>query len=78
MQTNNKASPAPAPSLDDMLKAFDEAMAVPLPIGMLGDQVVYLHRDTREISLGGLRVSVDHQYLAGTAIKRAALDILET
>lgn len=40
----------PVPTLDDMLLAFDKALAVPEPIGELLGAVVYLHHDKRELS----------------------------
>lgn len=60
-------------SLEDMLAAFDEALAVPDPIGTLYGQTVYLHHDTRELSFGETRVDVDHVYLVGTAVRDEAL-----
>lgn len=73
MQTSNRAADAGKLSLDGMLKAFDEAIAVPEPIGELHGSVVYLHHDTRELSFGDTRVSVDHVYLVGTSIRDEAL-----
>lgn len=64
--------PQPMPSLDDMLAGIDAALAVPQPIGTLYGSVVYLHHDTREISLDGKRCSVEHPYIAGTKIYDAA------
>lgn len=61
-------------TLDEMLKAFDEALAAPQPIGTLMGAVVYLHPGKRELSWdGNPGVSLDHPYLTGTAIREAAL-----
>lgn len=73
MQTSNRAPAGGMPTLDDMLKAFDDALAVPEPIGHLHGAVVFLHHDTRELSFGDTRVSVDHVYLVGTSIRDEAL-----
>jgi hypothetical protein len=70
VMTNNV--PTPQLSLDDMLAGVDAALAVPQPIGGLYGQVVYLHHDTRELSFGQTRCSVDHPFIAGTKIYDAA------
>lgn len=62
------------PTLDEMLKAVDEMLAIPEPIGELHGAVVYLRHDTRELVwAGNPGCSVDHPYLIGTPIRDAAL-----
>lgn len=69
--TDLKLSPR-EPSLDE-LATVDELLAVPEPIGHLYGALVYLHHDTRELSIGSARVAVDHPYIVGTKIHDAAL-----
>lgn len=71
--TTSTVGPVTEMTLDEMLAAFDEALAAPDPIGVLHGHTVYLHHDTREISFGEIRVDLDHVYLVGTAIRDAAL-----
>lgn len=77
--TANQMPDGAEPTLDDMLAGLDAALAVPEPIGQLYGHIVYLHHDSRELSWGGadgVRCSVDNPYLAGTAIRDAALNRL--
>ena len=75
--TSNVERPDQAPpTLDEMLAGIDAALAVPQPIGTLHGAVVYLHHDTRELSFGGTRCSVNHPYIAGTKLYDAALRAL--
>lgn len=71
--TTSTVEPVKEMTLDELLAALDELLAMPDPIGVLYGQTVYLHHDTRELSFGDTRVDVDHVYLVGTAVRDEAL-----
>lgn len=74
MTSTDSKLTGPEPTLDEMLAAVDQVLAVPEPIGELLGAVVYLHHDRRELSwTGNPGVSVDHPFLIGTPIRDSAL-----
>jgi len=74
MTSTDPAKVPPAPTLDEMLASVDTLLATPVPIGHLRGAIVYLRHSDRTLIIGDAQpVSVDHPYLAGTAIHAEAL-----
>lgn len=75
-QTNNISTVTLKLDADDVLKAIDDAMNIPVPIGSLLGEVVYLSRKDKTIKIGEAVFDIDHTYLMGTAIRDAAIKVL--
>ncbi len=66
----------PEPTLDEMLAGIEGMLKSTRPIGHLYGVPVMLNGWDRTLSIGATTCSVDHPYLAGTAIRTAALEAM--